>query len=260
MSQKHQFRVISRVAVLLSVVMLVLLAASPLAAQQNTYVVQPGDTLARIASQFGTTVAALQSANNIANPNRIFVGQVLVLPVAVRPTTYTVQPGDNLAAIAARYNVTLEALLAINNITAGTTIRPGQVLTLPATGGQNVPVGQTYTVQRGDTLSSIASRFGTTVSALQSVNYLANLSRIYPGQVLNIPATGGQTPTTPPTGGQPQPQYPTTYNGYYYVQYGDTLLGIASWFGVDAWTIARANGIYNLNHIYAGLPLFIPGR
>lgn len=241
-------------------VLIAILIVLPVAAQQNTVVVQPGDTLSAIAARTGTTVQALMTANNIINPNRIFAGQVLVLPVVPRPSTYTVQPGENLNAIAARFGVTLEGLLAANDFTAGTTIRPGQVLNLPATGGPVTPVGRTYTVQRGDTLAAIATRFNTTVDALQAVNYLANLNRILPGQVLNIPAQGGLPQGDMAPMPVPDTTFPVTVNGYYVVQYGDTMLRIAAHFGVDAWTIARANGIYNLNHIYAGQALLIPGR
>ena len=74
--------------------------------------------------------------NGIIDPNRIVVGQVLVIPsaVSVMPSTYLVQPGDSLQWIAERYNTTVEALQQINNL--GTTVVvPGQVLELPATGG-----------------------------------------------------------------------------------------------------------------------------
>ena len=54
--------------------------APPPPPPQATYVVQAGDTLAAIAQRFGTTVAALQGANGIANPNEIMIGQVLVIP------------------------------------------------------------------------------------------------------------------------------------------------------------------------------------
>jgi LysM repeat protein len=53
---------------------------APTPVPQQTYVVAPGDTLASIAQQFGTTVAAIQAANGIANPNEILIGQVLVIP------------------------------------------------------------------------------------------------------------------------------------------------------------------------------------
>ncbi len=62
--------------------------------QQGTYVVQPGDSLSKIARQFGTTVDALVQANNIANPNLIYVGQVLIIPGGtVPPVTTPVPPG-----------------------------------------------------------------------------------------------------------------------------------------------------------------------
>ncbi len=112
-----------------------------------TYVVQPGDTLALIARRFGATVAAIAEANNIADPDVIFVGQVLQIPVptvppavaAVPPTiavptgfrVYTVQPGDTLAEIAARFGTTVQALTTVNRIPDPDVIVAGQVLLVP---------------------------------------------------------------------------------------------------------------------------------
>lgn len=113
-----------------------------------TYIVQPGDTLALIAERFGTTVAAIVKANNIANPDVIFVGQVLQIPVPGAPPVptptpppsitvpvgfrlYIVQPGDTLAEIAARFGTTVEVLAAINRIPNPDFIVVGQVLLVP---------------------------------------------------------------------------------------------------------------------------------
>ena len=108
-----------------------------------TYVVQPGDTLAKIAYRYGTTVSALVTANNIANPNVIYAGQVLVLPNCTTPppptptpppstTTYVVQPGDTLGEIAQMYGTTVSGLAALNNISNPNLIYAGQVLLVPA--------------------------------------------------------------------------------------------------------------------------------
>ncbi|QPC81136.1 LysM peptidoglycan-binding domain-containing protein [Phototrophicus methaneseepsis] len=105
----------------------------------NTYVVQPGDTLLRIASRFNTTVATLVQLNNIGNPNRIYYGQRLIVPAPVVTTpqpepaaaTYVVQRGDYLLKIAIRFNVSLNALVAANGLTNINRIYPGQVLTIP---------------------------------------------------------------------------------------------------------------------------------
>lgn len=100
---------------------------------------------------------------------------------------------------------------------------------------------QYYTVRYGDTLARIARTFGTTIYALMSVNYIPNPNYIYAGQVLCI--SGGYYPPPSQT---------------YVVRYGDTLAGIARYFGVNLYALAQANGIYNLNRIYAGQVLTIP--
>lgn len=99
-----------------------------------------------------------------------------------------------------------------------------------------------YTVQPGDTLSRIALRYGTTVSALMSANGLYNANHIYVGQRLRIPTTGGGSCVQ-----------------YHTVTYGQTLSGIALWYGVSAHSLAQANNITNYNHIYSGQSLCIPG-
>jgi putative chitinase len=104
-----------------------------------------------------------------------------------------VQPGDTLGAIARRFGTTVTELVRINNITNPDALQVGQKLTVPGAGGGaavNVPAagqGKSYTVQRGDTLLSIARRFGLTVKQLQAANNITNPDRIYPGQVLTIP-------------------------------------------------------------------------
>jgi len=98
------------------------------------YVVQAGDTLYKIAARYGVTVSAIVTANNIANPNLINIGQVLVIPASA-PTTstvrYVVQAGDTLYKIAARYGVTVSAIVTANNIANPNLIYPGQVLIIP---------------------------------------------------------------------------------------------------------------------------------
>ena len=109
-----------------------------------------------------------------------------------------------------------------------------------------------YTVQRGDTLSSIAVRYGTTVYAITTANNIVNPNLIYAGSVLWIP-TGSQ----PPTPEQPLP--PSTACRYYHtVTWGDTMIKLGQQYGVSPWAIGQANGIYNLNLIYRGQTLCIP--
>lgn len=127
---------------------------------QRTYVVQAGDNLFRIAIRFGTTYQALAAENGIANPRLIYVGQTLRIPASSTATP------------------------------APTTSAP--VIPTPQ------PSGQTYAVQRGDSLGRIAARFNTTVAAILSVNpNITNPNIVYVGQVINLPSTGVSTPVQP---------------------------------------------------------------
>jgi LysM repeat protein len=205
------------IVIVVFISMLVVQTASAQATGERIHVVRQGDTLRTIATTYNTTWQAIAARNALANPNRIYVGQRLIIPA----------PGTNV----------------------NQTVR-------------------TYTVQPNDSLTSVANRYNTTVLALAQANGLTTSSRLLVGQVLQLPAQGGvlapaqPTVVRPPAVVNPRPVITVrnVVNGYYYVLAGDNLSSIARYFGMDMWTIARANGILNLNHIYAGMPLRIPGR
>lgn len=159
------------------------------------YIVGPGDTLASIAQLFGVTAQSIASANGLYN-NQVYVGQQLVIPYGTTPqptpqpqpqpqpgnyVNYVVQPGDNLSRIARNYNTTMQAIATANGIFNYNFIYVGQVLRIPV-----IPVTTTYVVQRGDNLTAIAARFGTTVAKLQAANNITNPRYIFPGQTLVI--------------------------------------------------------------------------
>jgi LysM repeat protein len=146
---------------------------------------------------------------------------------------------------------------------------------------QQMPMpGQYYVVRPGDTMYSIANRFGTTVWVIARANGIANPSRIYSGQVLFVPAVGpmppfppgpqpplpqcppGPRPPCPPGPQPPMPPQQPIGGGYvvHVVRYGENLYGIARLYGVSAWSIARANGLANPNYIYVGQSLVIAMR
>lgn len=148
-----------------------------------TYTVMPGDTLYAIARQYRVTVAELAAFNNILNPNLIYPGQILRIPdFSVPVSTYTIRPGDTLSSIAERFNTTIHELLSLNSIPDSNLIYPGQVLRLPDNSENTF-----YWVKRGDTLSGIAQRFHTTVSAIAERNHIVNPNLIYTGELLSIP-------------------------------------------------------------------------
>lgn len=106
-----------------------------------------------------------------------------------------------------------------------------------------------YVVQSGDTLSGIASKYGTSVSVLTNLNGISNPNLIVVGQVLKIPGTN--TNPTPPT--PPPPSNPVTY----IVKSGDTLSGIAAKYGTTVQKLSYLNNISNPNLIYVGQKLII---
>ena len=122
---------------------------------------------------------------------------------------YIVQSGDTLSAIAKKFGVPMEDIVAANGITNPNNINIGQVLIIPCR----------YTVQSGDTLSSIARRFGTTVTAIMNANGLTNANNINIGQVLIIPgvdSSGGDDGGDAPPTFTRRTEAPTTDNPYYY--------------------------------------------
>lgn len=147
------------------------------------YTVKPGDTLWGIARQYHTTVQELAALNRLTDPSLIYPGLVLLLPhPAEAVTTYTVKTGDTLSGIASRFGITANELAQLNNLANPNLIYPGQVLLLP--GSTDIT---SYRVMAGDTLTGIAARFGTTVSALTEANRIADPNLIYVGELLRIP-------------------------------------------------------------------------
>ena len=149
----------------------------------------------------------------------------------------TAVSGDSLNAIAQRFKVTLPALEAANpQITNPDLIFPGEVIQIPGA----APPGTTYTVVTGDSLTSIAAKFGVSLTCLEKANpQITDPNLIQPGAVLNIPSAGTTS---------------------YTVQPGDFLYAIAVKFGVTLAALEAANPqVTNPTAIYPGEVLQIPG-
>lgn len=116
---------------------------------------------------------------------------------------------------------------------------------LPAVAAPAATGSSWHRVNRGETLFSIGRLYNVNPWAIARANRLYNPHRIYVGQWLYIP-TG-------------PPYYASSQCGsYYVVRYGDTLFRIGRMYGISPWRIAAANGIYNMNYIWAGQRLYIP--
>lgn len=220
---------------------------SPDGSLQNTYTVQAGDTLYSIARRFNISVNELKAINNLTS-NNLSIGQVLIISedVNIPPTpdnaiVYIVKPGDTLYRIAREYNVTVSDIIDLNNL--GTTVLTvGQQLLIP---NQPTDSTTTYTVKSGDTLYSIANKYGVTVAEIISANNLSSTS-LQIGQVLIIP-TAAITPTPPS-----QENYLN-----YTVKSGDSLYSIANRYNTTVNAIKQANNLIT-NNLSIGQVLRIP--
>ena len=179
----------------------------PAHAQQRVHVVQRGENLYRIALRYGTTVQAIMRANGLSNPNFIWVGQRLVIPGSGSSggsgtggnRIHIVRAGQNLTQIARAYGTTVQAIVQANNLRNPSYIWVGQRLVIPGGGsggsvrggGSTSAGGAVHIVRRGENLSRIAARYGTSVWAIMQANGLRNANYIWVGQRLRIPAGGG---------------------------------------------------------------------
>ena len=208
----------------------------------NTYTVKNGDSLWKIANQFGITINQLKSANNLISDN-LQIGQVLTIPSSnsnpVTPggNTYTVKNGDSLWKIANQFGITINQLKSANNLISDN-LQIGQVLTIPSSNSNPVtPGGNIYTVKSGDSLWSIARKYDTTVDILKNLNNLSS-NTLSIGQVLNVPSS-------------------TLGENIYTVKSGDSLWKIANEYNT---TVARLKELNNLssNNLSVGQTLIIP--
>ena len=166
--------------------------------QQTNYTVVSGDSLFKIAQQFGTTINALKNTNNLSS-DVLQIGQTLTIPGHNRQneqenktTNYTVQAGDTLSAIAKRFNVSVRSIQSANQLSSDL-IRVGQNLSVP--NGETPPTESetnrttyaTHTVASGDNIWDLSIQYGIPQTELLRTNNLTTSSRLSIGQKLSIP-------------------------------------------------------------------------
>jgi len=204
-----------------------------------TYKVVSGDTLYSIARKFNTTVAKIKELNNLVD-NNLNIGQVLIISDLnngsdTSDITYIVKSGDNLYAIARRYNVTVDAIKRANNLTSNL-LNVGQrlIIPLPSIESSN----NTYVVKKGDTLYSIANKYNVSVDNLKNTNNLNN-NNLSIGQTLIIPSS-------------------MSYLTYTVVP-GDSLYSIARTYGT---TVSEIESLNNLSTsiLSVGQQLLLPNK
>lgn len=202
----------------------------------GTYTVKSGDSLWKIANEYGLTVAELKSLNGLTSDN-LSIGQVLKVSNSSGSSnssgnTYTVKSGDSLWKIANQYGITVNELKSLNDLTSDI-LSIGQVLKIPSSSSSNSS-GSTYTVKAGDSLWNIANKYGITVDELKNLNNLTS-NTLSIGQILKVP-NGGNT---------------------YTVKSGDSLWSIANRYGTTVDTLKSLNGLTS-NTLSIGQVLRLP--
>jgi len=179
---------------------------------QVLHTVEPNETVSTIAKKYGTTARAILEANQLKEHTILKVGQQLIIPLPVAdtptptptltpsptPFLYTVRSGDNLSAIAKKFGTTVEALMQANGLTNASTLQVGTRLIIVQPPDYWATMAyETYEVQPGDTLYTIAARYKIAIAQIKEANGLTS-DRLNVGQKLRIPI-GTATPTAPPT-------------------------------------------------------------
>lgn len=167
------------------------------------HVVAEGEYLSTIGRDYGVSTIALADANSLLNPDRLFVGQTLVIPTGVvasdaamdagssseirvesspeRPAFHVVAAGEYLSTIARTYGMATEDLVRRNGILDPHHLLPGRRLLIGWSGQRQV------TVSPGQTISEIAAEHLSTVEAIVDANQIADVLTIRPGDVLKVP-------------------------------------------------------------------------
>ncbi|ADV04647.1 LysM peptidoglycan-binding domain-containing protein [Staphylococcus pseudintermedius] len=257
-------------------------ALSAHADASTTYRVQPGDSLWAIATKYNITIAQLKQYNGL-NSNLIFPNQVLKVSggsstsrttthhsshSTTSSTVYTVRYGDTLSGIAARYGTTYQNIMKWNGLN-NFLILPGQKLnvsgpsTTPSRSTAKKPAPKTssrnasyYTVQPGDSLSLIASKYGTTYQHIMELNGLTSFL-IFPGQQLKVSGSAPSRQTTP----TPSPSYQSpTFNHQNLYDWGQCTWYVFNkrkemgrpistyWWNANAWDDNAARDGYTINN------------
>ena len=178
----------------------------------------------------------------------IFLSDNSQLPNIERPqvdnlelgtTRIVIQRGDTLSEIAIMYNTTVARLVELNSIANPNLIFAGETLLVPTSSKTQVSDNEIYIVKRGDTLTSIAQKFGVSINSIISVNNISNPNLIFVGQRLKIPRNSIEITND-------------TSHLLYRVRRGDTLYAISRRYNTSIANIVRLNRIANPNLIFPG--------
>lgn len=271
--------------------------------ERSVHVVQAGDTLASIATRYGVNWRDVANWNQIDPNKSLYVGTALYLynakkPQPSRPTSYTVQAGDTLTAVAEKFGMTNKQLASMNNLTATSNLLRGTRLTLVDNGVSRTDDNQvddesrsskttsgrkaaekvetiSYKVKPGESVGSLANRYQISNEELASFNKFSANSTLYVGQTIKVPATvvndadekapltssrNAKTSSKEPSGKESSSKETAAKIDTisYTVKSGDTLSRIASRFNTTNDELAKLNKISASSMVIVGQKLKVP--
>lgn len=220
----------------------------------ENYQVKRGETLYSIASQSKLSVSELAALNGFAANSGLRIGQTIKIPAGSQvPETYTVQSGDTLTGIAAKYNLSMDQVASLNGISRHAGLRVGQRLKLTGEAAEPVreSVAETvskhmksdsHVVKSGETLSSIARQYHLQVKYLADLNGLNANGNVRIGQRLKIV---GDIPTDKKAEDVKVAARPVSSRATesYSVKSGESLNAIASRLGITVTELAELNNL-----------------
>jgi peptidoglycan DL-endopeptidase LytE len=196
-----------------------------------THGVVEGDTVLDLANRFGVSLATIVRANNLSDSDMLSLGQdLLILPVS--GVLHTVVEGDTVMALAERYHVIPEEIIAVNDLDDEALIQPGQRLIIPLSpeAEEDAAMGRaplaapltpiSYRVQPGDTLRSIAAKFGVSAESISWANDFSDADVLSVDQEIIVPPVSGVLHEVAP---------------------GDNLIALAAHYGASATEMIRLN-------------------
>jgi len=206
--------------------------------EDNIYIVKSGDSLYSIANKYGVTVKEIKDLNNL-NSDSLSIGQKLLLPGESEETTlntYTVKSGDTLYKIANKYNISVDELKKLNNLSSNT-LSIGQTLKIRDNNETITEDTEYYVVKKGDTLYSIANKYNVSVNEIKDLNNLDN-NNLQIGDKIKIP---------------------TVNNITHIVSKGESLWSIARKYNVNVDKLKNINNL-DSNLLSIGQVLLIPSE
>ncbi|WP_110975307.1 LysM peptidoglycan-binding domain-containing protein [Acinetobacter sp. WCHAc060042] len=238
----------------------------------ESYKVQRGDTLYSIASQSKMSLSELADLNNISSNSGLQVGQTIKIPAgSTVPDTYTVQSGDSLTAIASKYNLGMDYIADLNNMSRTAGLRAGQKLKLtgevsavetPKTVEKQTIASNNSTdihvVKSGETLNSIARKYHLQLNYLAELNNLSRTANVRVGQRLKIDGDVDPAPIkTETVTAKPQANSGRATESYK-VKSGESLNSIASRVGMSVSELATLNNLSARSGLQVGQSIQIP--